>query len=57
MEDSMSETSQEAPRRRPYQSPTVQVVLADPVTELLQGTGTCGTINDGCGQPNQPPLC
>lgn len=53
----MSETSQEAPRRRPYQSPTVQVVLADPVTELLQGTGTCGTINDGCGQPNQPPLC
>jgi len=43
--------------RRPYQRPTIQVVLADPVTELLQQTGSCGTLQDGCGQENTPPIC
>ena len=53
----MSEKPVVTSSRRPYQAPTVQVVLADPVTELLQATGTCGTIEDGCGRPDQPPLC
>ena len=53
----MSEMSRVTPPRRPYQRPTVQVVLAEPVTELLQQSGPCGTVEDGCGQPNQPPVC
>ncbi len=42
--------------RKPYVAPSIQLVQADPVTELLQGTGACGTIPDGC-QDVGLPIC
>lgn len=44
-------------RRKPYAAPTIQTVQADPVTELLQATGPCGTVEDLCGTAGRPPLC
>lgn len=44
-------------RRKPYVPPTIQVVQADPITELLQTSGPCGTVEDFCGTTGRPPLC
>lgn len=53
----MQPNSTSAPRRKPYVAPVIQAVQADPVTELLQTSGPCGTLEDFCGTTGAPPLC
>jgi hypothetical protein len=54
----MQPTPKSDTRRKPYVAPSIQVVQADPVGELLQvSSGPCGTVEDLCGTANRPPLC